>query len=60
MNEEKNIPVENTEESNPKKENATEHFPEDSHAPQPQTTNIEPQTDMEVHKHPHHITHKKK
>ncbi|MEP7165447.1 MAG: hypothetical protein ABI741_12180 [Ferruginibacter sp.] len=28
----------------------------------PQTSNIEPQThpDMEVHKHPHHVTHKKK
>ncbi len=28
---------------------------------QPQTSNIEPQTEnMEVHKHPHHVTHKKK
>jgi hypothetical protein len=45
-------------------ENANEHFPEDpgldpGHAPQP--SNIEPQTtNMEVHKHPHHVTHKKK
>jgi len=29
--------------------------------PQPQTSNIEPQTEtMEVHKHPHHVMHKKK
>ncbi len=28
---------------------------------QPQTTNYKPETsDMEVHKHPHHVTHKKK
>jgi hypothetical protein len=34
--------------------NVNEHFPEDSHAPQPQTSNPEPQTtDMEVHHHSH-------
>ncbi|HLG41045.1 MAG TPA: hypothetical protein VI461_15295 [Chitinophagaceae bacterium] len=38
-----------------------QHFPEDSHAPQPQTINYKQETDnMEVHKHPHHVTHKKK
>jgi hypothetical protein len=38
-----------------------EHFPEDSHAPQPQTINDKRETEnMEVHKHPHHVTHKKK
>jgi hypothetical protein len=42
------------------KENA-EHFPEDSHAPQPQTINYKQETEnMEVHKHPHHVTHTKK
>ncbi len=44
------------EESASMPELAVEPIPE-----QPQTINIEPQTpDMEVHKHPHHITHKKK
>lgn len=38
----------------PEVEKNEQHFPEDSHAPQPQTQN------MEVHKHPHHVTHKKK
>src|SRR5205085_12415934 len=38
-----------------------EHFPEDSYDQQPETSNHKPETkDMEVHKHPHHITHKKK
>jgi hypothetical protein len=46
MSEEQNIPQE-------KKENVNEHFPEDSHAPQPQTT------DMEVHHHSH-VHHQKK
>ena len=41
-------------------ENAAQHFPEDSHAPQPQTQNSKHQTDMEVHKHPHHVMHSKK
>lgn len=36
------------------------HFPEDSHAPQP-AKNYKPETaPMEVHKHPHHVTHSKK
>jgi hypothetical protein len=52
MSNEQNIPQD-------KNENVKEHFPEDSHAPQ--TSNTEPQTtDMEVHKHPLHVTHKKK
>lgn len=37
-----------------------EHFPEDTHAPKLQTSNSKLQTNMEVHKHPHHVTHKKK
>jgi hypothetical protein len=38
-----------------------EHLPADSHAPQPQTINDKPETEnMEVHKHPHHVTHAKK
>jgi hypothetical protein len=42
------------------KEEKPSHFPEDSHAPQP-TINHQAQTDsMEVHKHPHHVMHKKK
>src|SRR5947199_611234 len=37
------------------------HFPEDTHAPHtPSTINDQPRTNMEVHKHPHHVTHKKK
>jgi hypothetical protein len=40
-------------------ESAKEHFPEDSYAPQ--TINDKLKTEnMEVHKHPHHVTHKKK
>lgn len=36
-------------------------FPADSHAPQQQIVNPEHQTtNMEVQKHPHHVTHKKK
>ncbi|HLG40103.1 MAG TPA: hypothetical protein VI461_10555 [Chitinophagaceae bacterium] len=67
MSEEKNIPEEKSENKSFDKlrtntENANEHFPEDSHAPkQPQTINDKQETaDMEVHKHPHHVTHKKK
>lgn len=67
MNEEQNIPLENSKEhpdsyrdTNPNGENE-KHFPEDSHAPQPQisqagrqASNIEPQTEnMEVHHHGH-------
>lgn len=37
------------------------HFPEDRRAPQPQTIGNKQETaDMEVHKHPHHVLHKKK
>ena len=63
MSEEKNKKsehrIENTESKNVGNK---QHFPEDSHVPrQPQTSNIEPQTtNMEVRKHPHHITHRKK
>jgi hypothetical protein len=73
MSEEKKIPEEKSEERNSlsaeqarnpdshRDENAQEHFPEDSHAPQPQTINDKQETEnMEVHKHPHHVTHKKK
>jgi hypothetical protein len=42
-------------------ESVKEHFPEDSHTPKQETSNQQPETKgMEVHKHPHHITHKKK
>src|SRR5947207_11821372 len=42
-----------------------ENFPEDAYAPKqqetkPATSNQQPATNMEVHKHPHHVTHKKK
>src|SRR2546430_15037296 len=76
MSEEKNIKRSDKEQgiSDKLKENE-QHFPEDSHAPdsvgsqqssvhsqsQPQTTNDKLQTEnMEVHKHPHHPTNKKK
>jgi hypothetical protein len=48
------------------KEEKHSHFPEDGHAPQPQTSlgsqqDKPQQTDsMEVHKHPHHVMHSKK
>lgn len=60
MNEEKNILSGKQRVAGHKAEDV-HHFPEDSHAPQIQTSNIPPQTEnMEVHKHPHHVTHKKK
>src|ERR1043165_8938482 len=60
MSEEKNKNMEEkSEKIEVKKENA-EHFPEDDHAPQSQTTNQLQTESMEVHKHPHHVTHKKK
>jgi hypothetical protein len=51
-----------------KGENTESHFPDESNAPkpeisyqQPQTLNLKPESEnMEVHKHPHHVTHKKK
>src|SRR6202049_2747859 len=51
-----------------KGENTENHFPDESNAPkpeisdqQPQTLSLKPETEnMEVHKHPHHVTHKKK
>jgi hypothetical protein len=43
--------------SNPEQLNSQIPIP----SPQPPNSNVEPQTEvMEVHKHPHHITHKKK
>src|SRR5689334_7369056 len=71
MSEEKNIQGEKFEDESPnpdsnRSENANEHFPEDSHAPQISNlpagkADIEPKAEnMEVHKHPHHVTHKKK
>lgn len=57
MSEEKNTANENSksEISNFKEE----HFPEDTHAPKLHTSNSKLQTNMEIHKHPHHVTHKK-
>lgn len=72
MSEEKKIPNQKSEDGSQKPEipgeSTSKHFPEDSDAPQPKTSNpegsgqaIELQTEnMEVHKHPHHVTHKKK
>jgi len=74
MNEEKNIPGKTSEDRSKDKEAGNEnakHFPDKPHAHQPQTTNLsaealakaddKPETaNMEVHKHPHHVTHKKK
>jgi hypothetical protein len=68
MSEEKNIPGKKSKE---KSEKHAEHFPAKTHAQQPQTTNLsaealaqadnKPETEnMEVHKHSHHVTHKKK
>src|SRR2546430_3170722 len=71
MSEEKNIEEVNKTQGASDRE---EHFPEDSHASQstdsqqfsvsqsqPQTINDKPETEnMEVHKHPHHVTDKKK
>lgn len=46
---------------NQKYKTMEEHFPEDSHAPKLQTSNHQLQTSiMEVHKHPHHVMHRKK
>jgi hypothetical protein len=63
MSEEKNINP-NSEQKNTesKKEKNVQHFPEDSQATkQPITSDQQPSTEnMEVHKHPHHVTNKKK
>jgi hypothetical protein len=70
MSEEENIPQGNSEKQIPNLsadrqdsyvENVNEHFPEDSHAPQPSTLNIQPATiDMETHAHHlHHAPGKK-
>lgn len=52
VSEEQNIPNKNPEMD---KEKESAHFPEDTDAPKPLKT-----ASMEVHKHPHHITHTKK
>src|SRR5580765_6758784 len=60
MNEEKDIP-ENKEVSNPPIDNENISQEEDvlsPHSPIPNTQSESPA--MEVHKHPHHVTHKKK
>ncbi|HEY6502682.1 MAG TPA: hypothetical protein VIZ28_01790 [Chitinophagaceae bacterium] len=62
MSEEKNIPEGDPKEqiSNSNKENVKEHFPEDSHAPKPATSNQQQETNtMEVHHHGH-VHHQKK
>ena len=74
MSEEKNIPGKKSEDRSKNIEAGNEnakHFQDKTHAHQPQTTNLsaealakaddKPETaNMEVHKHPHHVTHKKK
>jgi hypothetical protein len=54
---EENIPNQKSEDKNSelRKEEHSQHFPEDIHAPK----QLQPEN-MEVHKHPHHVTHKKK
>ena len=58
MSEEKNI----EESSKPQAASDKQrNLPEERHAPQRQTTNDKPEIEnMEVHKHPHHVTKKKK
>src|SRR5262249_27047198 len=53
MSEEKNISLENSKSQIPGPT-------KDSQGLQPQTTNDKPETEMEVHKHPHNVKHKKK
>ena len=62
MSEEKNInPNSERKDSESNKEDE-KHFSEDNHTTkQPATTDKQPSTEnMEVHKHPHHVMHKKK
>jgi hypothetical protein len=58
MSEEQNIQEQNSEDQNPKPKSVNEISQEES--AELQTTNQKLQTEMEVHKHPHHVTHKKK
>ena len=59
MDQQQNIPQEKKVGDEVKEKPPTQSKPEPQS--QPQTSNIEPQTtNMEVHKHPHHVTHKKK
>lgn len=64
MSEEQNIPGKKSEDRSKNikagNDNA-EHLPDKIHAQQPQPTNDKPETEnMEVFKHPHHVTHKKR
>jgi hypothetical protein len=59
MSQEQNIPHDKKVEDEVKEKTPTQSKPKPQS--QPPTSNIEPQTtNMEVHKHPHHVTHKKK
>ncbi len=59
MDQQQNIPQDKKVEDEVKEKPPTQSKPEPQS--QPQTSNIEPQTtNMEVHKHPHHVMHKKK
>lgn len=70
MSDGQNIPQKNRQEQIPNSETdndnkiISQQFPEDTHAPkasQPEIINDKPETEtMEVHKHPHHVMHKKK
>jgi hypothetical protein len=62
MNKEEHIQNESLKPENAVPEESNLHFPEDSHAPLlPSTIKHQPPTNsMEVHKHPHHVMHKKK
>ena len=59
MSEEKDIP-ENKETSTPQVDNENVSSKEDISSPQLSTLNTQSESPMEVHKHPHHVTHKKK
>lgn len=56
MSEEQKIPAD-VRNPNLKTKTGVEHFPEDSHAPKPLN---DINQSMEVHKHPHHMMHKKR
>src|SRR5436309_1167001 len=59
MNEEKNKSEEKFEVQNSKSEEVNAATSQDEPI-QPSTSNIQHNKEMEVHKHPHHVTHKKK
>src|SRR6266567_1284297 len=63
MSEDPNIPKENTNEQvlNYKGQEVNENISLEQTIEQSETSNSKPTTqNMEVHKHPHHVTHKKK